>query len=153
MINQALHTLDLMQWICGFPTHVIAHAHNDLLKNEIEVEDTASATYRCENGVRFQFYATNTASMDLPVQIQVKLRNGDTVDAQNDRILHTSKDGAALSESDSIGKFVWGSGHIALVQDFYQCVQSGAHFPIDVNEAGKVIRMILAAYASSEKNS
>ena len=149
MINQALHTLDLMQWICGFPTHVIAHTQNDLLKNEIEVEDTASAIYLCEDGKRFQFYATNTAAADLPVQIQVKLNNGECVDAQNDRITRSQKDGTQCAEPDSFGKFVWGSGHIALTRDFYQCIQSGTHFPIDAFEAGKVIRMILATYASA----
>ena len=148
LINQALHTLDLMQWICGFPTHVIAHTHNDLLKGEIEVEDTASACYLCENGVRYQFYATNTAAADLPVQVQVKLRNGAVIDAQNDRIVGVQKDGTSASMPDSFGKFVWGSGHIALVKDFYRCIQSGEHFSIDAMEAGKVIRMILATYAS-----
>ena len=149
LINQALHTLDLMQWICGFPTHVIAHTQNNLLKNEIEVEDTASAIYLCEDGKRFQFYATNTAAADLPVQIQVKLNNGECVDAQNDRIMRSKKDGTQCAEPDSFGKFVWGSGHIALTRDFYQCIQSGTHFPIDAFEAGKVIRMILATYASA----
>ena len=151
LINQALHTLDLMQWICGFPTHVIAHTHNDLLKNEIEVEDTVSANYFCENGVRFQFYATNTATADLPVQIQVKLSNGDRVDAQNQQLFHTKRDGTVQTPSENFGKSVWGNGHKALIKDFYECVQSGNPFPIDAEEAGKVIRMILATYASCGK--
>ena len=48
MINQAIHTLDLLQWICGMPVCVTAHVSNDSLQGIIEVEDTASALFECE---------------------------------------------------------------------------------------------------------
>ena len=149
MINQALHTLDLMQWICGFPKSVIAHAHNDLLKGVIEVEDTATACFECDNGVRFNFFATNTATSDLPVQIQIKLNNGDKFQAQKD-LLHLNHQQMGMADqAKTEGKSVWGDGHKALIADFYQCIHTKKHFEIDVEEAGKVIRMILAVYRSN----
>lgn len=149
MINQALHTLDLMQWICGFPKNVIAHTHNDLLQDAIEVEDTATACFECENGVRFNFFATNSGACDLPVQIQVKLNNGDLVDAQNDQFCLNHTPISSSAESEAVGKQVWGNGHLALISDFYDCIQTNQKFSIDAEEAGKVIRMILAMYASN----
>ena len=57
MINQAIHTLDLLQWICGMPEYVTAHVSNDSLKGVIEVEDTASALFECKGGKRINFFA------------------------------------------------------------------------------------------------
>ena len=152
MINQALHTLDLMQWICGFPKNVIAHTHNDLLQGVIEVEDTATACFECENGLRFNFFATNTGASDLPVQIQIKLTNGDMIDVQNDQFCLNHQLFGRADETKVQGKKVWGAGHKALIEDFYDCIANQKHFAIDIEEAGKVIRMILSMYASNGKN-
>ena len=60
MINQAIHTLDLLQWICGMPAYVTAHLSNDSLQGIIEVEDTASALLECENGKKISLcYSEN----------------------------------------------------------------------------------------------
>lgn len=151
MINQALHTLDLMQWICGFPTHVIAHTSNDLLQGVIEVEDTASACFECENGVRFNFFATNTATASLPVQIQIQLNTGDLIDVQNEQFCLNHELLASKNEVSMVGKHVWGDGHKALIRDFYDHVSANQPFPIGFDEGEKVIRIILAMYASNGK--
>ena len=48
----------------------------------------------------------------------------------------------------ALGKACYGSGHGALIADFYDCVASGRPFAIDGCEAAKVVRLILAAYRS-----
>ena len=151
MINQALHTLDLMQWICGFPTHVTAHISNDLLQGVIEVEDTAVACFECESGTRFNFFATNTATASLPVQIQLKLNTGDMIDAQNDQFCLNHELISAQKPGETVGKRVWGDGHKALISDFYRHVDQGERFPIGFDEAERVIRMILSMYRSDGK--
>ncbi len=149
LINQALHTLDLMQWICGFPESVIAHTHNDLLQGVIEVEDTATACFACGNDVRYQFFATNSASADLPIQIQIKLDDGSVLEAQRDWLCLNGQPIETAKESEVDGKAVWGVGHRGLISDFYDCIQTGRRFELDAEEAGKVIRLILAVYASN----
>lgn len=149
MINQALHTLDLMQWICGFPTHVTAHTSNDSLKGVIEVEDTASAVFECENGVSFNFFATNAATASLPVQIQIKLNTGDMIDAQNKQFCFNHELISSQKDSPVVGKSVWGDGHKALILDFYKHVSANTPFPIGFDEGEKVIRLILAMYRSN----
>lgn len=149
MINQALHTLDLMQWICGFPTHVSAHTSNDCLKGVIEVEDTASAVFECENGARFQFFATTSATASLPVQIRIKLKTGDLIDAQNQQFCFNHEMISSKNNAAVVGKSVWGDGHKALIRDFYCHIQNGTRFPIDFYEGEKVIRLILAMYRSN----
>ncbi|MBQ7347877.1 MAG: Gfo/Idh/MocA family oxidoreductase [Clostridia bacterium] len=151
MINQALHTLDLMQWICGCPSYVTAHVFNDSLQDVIEVEDTASACFECDNGIRFHFFATNAAIDNLPVQIRVQLRSGDLIEAQNQQLCFNHKEVSSYDHIPTVGKAVWGKGHRSLIRDFYSCLEEGMHFPIDLAEGEKVIRLILAMYMSNGK--
>ena len=36
-----------------------------------------------------------------------------------------------------------------LIRDFYDCIASGRHFPIDFDEGSRVVRMILKMYESN----
>ena len=149
MINQALHTLDLMQWICGFPQSVVAHTHNDSLQNVIEVEDTAVACFACADGVRFNLFATLSAATDFPIRLQVKLDSGDLLDVQNKQFSVNYVFLDSPQDTELAGKRVWGDGHKALVSDFYGCLEQNKPFSINYEEGKKVIQMILAMYASN----
>ena len=148
MINQALHTLDILQWICGMPTHVTAHCANDSLKGVIEVEDTASARFETADGTVLHFYATNSAGTSFPVHLEIKLASGESVLATNKFLAYGSKIETAPEEAPHVGKAVWGSGHVRLIKDFYRCLAENQPFPIGIEEAEKVIRLILAMYRS-----
>lgn len=148
MINQAIHSLDLMQWICGMPESVIAHTQNVGLKNVVEVEDTAFGLFKMKNGTNFVVMATNSASDTFPIYYMFKA-DGHTVQLSSNNILI---DGEHICKSDNIplfGKEVWGVGHSKLIEDFYNCVQSGKKFAIDFYEAKKSIELILAMYRSN----
>ena len=54
LINQAIHTLDLMQLLCG-PVDTIKGNVSQLLDYQIEVEDTASAHIKFKNGANGMF--------------------------------------------------------------------------------------------------
>jgi len=151
MINQAIHTLDILQWICGMPTHVIAHISNDCLGDAIEVEDTASARFETADGTVFFIFATNTAKKGLPVELQLLLTSGETVVAQNHHLIVNNEMIATKKVEANVGKAVWGKGHTALVADFYQCIKADRPFPIGVEEAEKAVRLILAMYESNGK--
>ncbi len=150
LINQALHTLDLMQWIFGMPTAVTAHLSNDFHKGEIEVEDTAVCTFEGDHDVRWQFFATTAATADFPITICVRLASGELVEAMNHQF---TVDHRLLSGEDDTGsgKWVWGNGHEALIADFYDSIRNGRPFWINGEEGAKVIRLILAAYRSDHK--
>ena len=152
MINQALHTLDLLQWMCGMPTHVTAQIDNWHLKNVIEVEDTASARFESASGMPINFYATTGAGASLPITVQMVLADKCKVTAQNDFLLLNGQlHPMHTDEKAPIGKEVWGSEHAALIADFYRSIEQQIPFAVDCEEAGKVIRLILAMYASNGK--
>ncbi len=151
MINQALHTLDILQHLCGMPTHLTAHVDNDYHKDYTEVEDTATAHFEREDGVRYAFFATTAATGDLPVQLQLVTADGHRVLAGNDFMLIDNKpvtieDNRKLS--DLVGKAEWGMGHAILIRDFYGCIREGKPFRINGEEGAKVVRLILSMYHS-----
>ena len=152
MINQALHTLDLLQWICGMPTHVTSQIGNWHLQNVIEVEDTASARFETESGLPINFFATTAAGASLPISVQLYLKDKTKICAQN-KFLIVNDELCEISKSETAlpGKEVWGTEHAALIADFYRCVQTGDHFSLDVEEGGRVVRLILSMYASNSE--
>lgn len=153
MINQALHTLDLLQMICGMPTHLTSHISNDYHKGYIEVEDTAVAHFELADGVRYHFYATNNATADLPVQLQFVTKDNKKVFATNNIItvddqLVSVSDSTAAQNPNMVGKAVWGTGHAVLIADYYNCIREGKPFRIPGSEGAKVIQLILSMYNS-----
>ncbi len=151
LINQALHTMDLMQWILGMPKKVTAHLSNDFHRGQIEVEDTAVCTFEGEDGVRWQFFATTAGTADFPIQISIRLASGELVEVQPHQF---TVDHALLSGGDDAGegKWVWGCGHSELIADFYDCIRTGRPFSLNGREGAKVIRLILAAYRSENQS-
>lgn len=152
MINQALHTLDVLQWICGMPTHVTAQIANWHLQDVIEVEDTASARFETEKGLPINFFATTAAGASLPISVQLFLDDKRKVSAQNGFLI-VNDEVTVLPPNGKVlpGKEVWGTEHSALIEEFYRCVCTGDHFPLDVEEGGKVVRLILSMYQSNGK--
>lgn len=148
LINQALHTLDLTMWFCGDPEEVIATTANLTLKSEIEVEDTVFA--RFEGDTPFTFLGTNTAGADIPVEICLHLADHTQLTVLPSTVLIGGVPvPSATVKREAHGKECYGSGHEALIADFYGCVKEGRHFAIDGREGARVIRLILAAYASN----
>lgn len=148
MINQALHTLDLCQWLLGDPETVTATVSNLSLDGVIEVEDTAAATFKGKNP--FTFFATNASAVSMPVSVVIRTVGEEIVLLPHSVMINGE---AVLHEPQNMvmGKACYGNGHIALLADFYRSVQEGKPFGINGTEAAKVIRLILAMYKSAGK--
>jgi len=149
MINQAIHGLDLMQWLCGMPDSVIAYTNNIGLKDKIEVEDTAFALFKYKNGATLTVNATNAAAYSLPIYYMFHTEQNDTIELSEDNMIINGK---FLTRSDGLplfGKVEWGVGHVNLIRNFYDCLESGEKFSIGFYEARNVIKLILAIYRSN----
>ena len=144
LINQALHTLDLMQWFCGEPQSVDGVISRLLLSEKIEVEDTAMLY--CNGKTPFSFFATNTGGSDLPTEVKLYLSNGEYIVAYPDRLFINNKLVTQENMSVVLGKCCYGNGHEKLILDFYDCIKNNKPFAIDGNEACKAIKIILQIY-------
>ncbi|MBQ8173975.1 MAG: Gfo/Idh/MocA family oxidoreductase [Clostridia bacterium] len=151
MINQALHTLDLMLLLMGDPDTVQATCENRRLSGVIEVEDTASALFRYADGRMFNFYASNANAADFPVEMVLRTADKRTLTLTGATL---AVDGEAASFSHGKiegGKSEWGNGHEALISDFYSCIRENRPFPINGKEGARVVRAILGMYRSNSE--
>ncbi len=155
VVNQAIHTQDLMRYILGKKVKAVtAHVFNDCFKGIIEVEDTVHAIFEYDDGIKSLYNATVAFSQNLPVQIDFVCENA-TVRLEGDNA-YVIKDGSVeelhLADGDGfIGKSYWGKSHEVLIGDFYDCVFNDKKFPIDALEGGRAVDEFLAIYESSAK--
>lgn len=155
LINQAIHTVDLMQYLCGRCTALEAHVSNDHLKGQIDVEDTASVRMELEGGIIAMLYATTAFSVNIEVFIEIFLENA-VLRLEGEKLTLIKDDSPELlvdrADKEFVGKDYWGHGHKAIIKDFYDCLEMGKRFPIDAVEGGRAAAIVLASYASSAKN-
>lgn len=117
LINQAVHTLDLMVYFAGETERISASIHNNSLKNAIEVEDTVEAYIKFKSGATGIFYATNAYSSNSDVQLELDFEK-----ASASYIFGRLYVNGELICSDSAkfaGKKYWGNGHLKTLRDLY----------------------------------
>lgn len=148
LINQAIHTLDLVQWLMGEVVAVDGHAATRKFADIIEVEDTAEALFTHASGAQTSFYATLTAPVHRPVEIEI----------YGDRGVLAIRNGLTLTLADgtvevfperqvaSAGRTYWGVSHEILIRDFYASLDEPEPFWISPEEAMKPLRMLKTIY-------
>ena len=150
LINQAIHTLDLMLYFAGKPASVRGHVSTDLLYDTIEVEDTASGLIKFESGLLANFYCTTTFVTDRPVEIELVFERATLkTDAET---LHVTQNGGTeliCSSAASGAKAYWGTTHEVLLRDFYKAVEEKRPFWIDGESALPVLKLLKGVYESS----
>jgi len=110
LMNQGVHTVDLLVATMGRPVEVFAYT-DTLAHQRIEVEDAAVAVVRFENGALGVLHATTAAYPGLSARLQVHGDRGSIV-IDNDLLtfIHTTPQGSEAEEksygsaSDSINQ-------------------------------------------------
>lgn len=153
LINQSIHTLDLMQWLGGGVEAVKGNVATRVLGNTIEVEDTADATLFFRNGARGIFYATNCYTTNSPVEIEVHCEKG-TLRIYNGELYMISqgKQTKIIDENreDSPYKSYWGNSHSLAIHRFYQSILHNEPKDfIPVEQGVEAVKIIDAIYKSS----
>lgn len=155
LMNQAIHTLDLLQWFLGPVTDIRGTAATLALAGDIEVEDTAAIQLRHRTpagGVATSvFHATNGHVENAPITVEIRTENATlrldtdlTVTHEDGRIEVVRPTATAAGE-----RSYWGASHALLIRDFHDHVRKGAEFWIDVPAALETLRIIDAVYADS----
>jgi UDP-N-acetyl-2-amino-2-deoxyglucuronate dehydrogenase len=149
LINQAIHTLDLLQWLLGDVVEVRGYTGRYALDGVVDVEDTASVLLDHANGARSLLFATVTNVTDTPVTLEivteraVLLIRGDlTVTYLDDGRTET----VAERVVDTGGKAYWGASHELLIADFYRTLDQPEPFWIDPQEGTRSLRLVDRIY-------
>ncbi len=151
MMNQAIHTVDLLQWLVGDVAKVEGRASTRSLGGVIEVEDTAEFVAEHVNGARSVFYATLANAFNAPVTLDIITEKA-TLSLRGDLTV-THADGRVDIIQERIaetgGRSYWGVSHQLLIADFYARLGDPGPFWIDPAEAGKSLGIIKEIYAQS----
>ena len=151
LMNQAIHTIDLVQWLLGEVTDVRGSFATLMFSDAIEVEDTAEAVLQHAGGVRTNFYATLTHFKDAPVLIEITCEQG-VLRLEGDlRAIAADGSQQLLASADVVrtGRNYWGASHARLIGDFYGQLSGPTPFWIGAEEAFKSLDIAQAVYGRS----
>lgn len=118
LINQSIHTLDLMCYLVGNVKSISADMSNLSLQDVIEVEDTVAARLEFENHITGIFFATNAYADNSSPFLEILFDHG--IVRYMDGQLWVNGEKVEEDQKSSIGKVYWGVSHEKLLQKFYE---------------------------------
>lgn len=148
LINQSIHTLDLLVSLIGKPLNVKTYMTNAHLEQVIEVEDTVLANISFANAGAL-FYATTSYCMDSPVFIEFVCENAIVrIEEMNLSIKHSdgTRESIDYAHVQGAGKEYWGSSHPACIADFYRALSANEKAPIALNDIDDTVLLMLKMY-------
>ena len=132
LMNQGIHTVDLLLWLFGPVARVFGRTANRL--HHIEVEDTAVATLEFENGALGSIEATTAAGPGFPRRLEVTGTEGTLV--HEDAVTR----GAAVADA---------TPHRRVLEDFIHAIRTGTAPACDAREGRRSVALIDAIYRSA----
>jgi len=154
LINQSIHTLDLMTYLIGSPKMISAATSNYHLKDIIDVEDTVTAFLEYDD-FNALFFASTAYCKDAPVLLEIVYENV-TIRLEGNRFKANFKDGTEVfndyTSKDTNGKACWGLSHTKLISDFYSSLSTGKDFPVTLESTKPSFDAMMAIYDSAKTN-
>ena len=147
LINQSIHTLDLILRFLGEPDTVEASMRNHHLRDTVEVEDTVEIYLR-RDGIPALLYASTAYSQDAPVIFEVHLEHA-VLRLEGDLLTVVSggtKQEIPLVTDEAMGRAYWGSGHKACIADFYRSVETGEAFRNSPSSCENTMKTLFRVY-------
>ena len=158
LANQASHHIDLLEWMLGTPVSVMAKTETYLA--QVEVDDTAAAIIKFENGAMGIVEATTaTRPVDLEGSISILGEKGSVViggfavnKMETWNFTGQSKDerDKILQEYAENPPNVYGFGHIRYIEHVLDCIRNNKQALVDGLEGRKSLELINAIYESAE---
>ncbi len=155
LINQGIHTIDLLLWLLGDVRRVFSRSATALHK--IDAEDTMVATLEFASGALATYEATTAAYPGYPRQVELTGEGG-TVVVQHDRILRADlrtprpelvgrEAGTTASASSPVVSDV--RGHRAALEDFLRAIRDGSEPRCSGREGLRSLVLVEAMYLSA----
>jgi UDP-N-acetyl-2-amino-2-deoxyglucuronate dehydrogenase len=158
LINQAIHTVDLLVWLLGDVARVQARAAT--VFHKIEAEDTAVATLEFASGAVGTLLATTAAYPGYPRRLEITGTEG-TVVLEHDRIVtadlrNPPNDFAGLTTGDSNQSASSAavtdiSGHKAILEDFLHAIANNTEPVCKGRDGRRSLALVEAIYDSARK--
>ncbi len=154
LMNQGIHTVDLLLWLLGPVARVRAATSTRL--HTIEVEDTAAAILEFENGALGVIEAATSIYPGYARRVEVTGTEG-TMVIEDDRVIRTdlrSSSGSAVTvppaaESAASPVVSDASAHQRIIEDFVRGIDSGAPLACDAREGRRSVAVVQAIYEAA----
>jgi len=157
LINQAVHTVDLILWLLGDVLRV--QSRTARLLHAIEAEDTAYAILEFKNGALGLLQATTVAYPGYPRRLEISGSEGSVI-LEQDRILSADLRTPPIGSGERIGPDHHQSassavvndvrGHQALFEDFIRAIEQDGTPVCDGREGRRSIVLIEAIYHAAK---
>lgn len=163
LMNQAIHSVDLLLWLMGPAVEVMGHTAM-LAHERIDVEDVATATVRFANGALGVIEATTAGYPGSLKKIELTGSAGTAILEEEDIIkwefaeadpndetlrremLGRTKTGGGAADPAAIGHHA----HAALFRDMLEAIRDNRPPAIDGVEGRRSVELILAIYESAK---
>ena len=152
LMNQAIHTLDLLLWFCGDVKEVSCRSAT-MAHERIEVEDVLVSTLLFENGAMGTAEASTAVWPEVPKQIEILGTKGSVV-MEEDKIVRWEFMDKKPEDENVIKQFKELDsknylGHKRQFEDFIRAVENGGKPLVDGFEATKAVALVEAMYKSA----
>ncbi len=157
LINQAIHTVDLLLWLLGDVLRV--QARTATILHKIEAEDTAVANLEFANGAVGTLLATTAAYPGYPRRLEITGTEG-TVILEHDRIIaadlrNPPSDVASITVGDSNQSASSAAvtdigGHKAILEDFLQAIANNTQPICNGREGRRSLALVESIYSSAQ---
>lgn len=164
LINQAIHYIDLLQWIMGGVSEVSGFYENRLHQGVIETEDTAAISLRFRSNALGTIEATSashrpwdpvlilsgseaTIRMDNNVIVSLECRD-EKLEAEIRARLEGPK-----TDDQHASKSYYGGGHAPQIRDVLEAIHEGRPPYVTAAAAAETVDLVLAAYEAQRTRS
>lgn len=164
LMNQAVHTVDLMRWLLGKPVSV--SAQYSITGHEIETEDTTAAVVRFESGTIATMVSTTCAYPGISTEIGLYGTEG-SIEADGDvlrlwklRAQDDDSDDEEEEEDEMLHRFGQGNrgcadphrlfGHPHVVEDMICAVRDDRDPEVTPADAIESVRLVCAIYRAAQ---
>ena len=157
LMNQAIHTVDLVQWMFGPIARVSAAVATRV--HQIEVEDTAAAVIEFASGAIGTIEAATSLYPGFPRRLEVTGSKG-TVILEDEKIVRVDLQSSATSvtaaappaaapENTSSPVVSDASAHQRVIEDFIRAIESNTVPSCDGREGRRSVELVEAIYAAA----
>lgn len=159
LMNQAIHTVDLVQWLFGPVARVSSAVATRI--HDIEVEDTAAAVIEFTSGAIGTIEASTSLFPGYPRRLEVTGSEG-TIVLEDDRIVRmdlrsSAGNGPAVAapapppENVASPVVSDASAHQRVIEDFIRAIRDDAIPATDGREARRSVELVETIYAAARK--
>ena len=150
LINQAIHTIDLLCIFFGKPTKVQANVLKMRHCDDVEVEDTCSLIIDFESGKSVNLFVSTTYTGQDTTTLHIETENH-RIEIINSNLYLDSKKLSIKKPSAYLGKKCYGNSHMILIEKFYDSLTNGAEVPISLESSSDAMKIVFGAYKSNSK--